>query len=211
MTLVSLPYFPNIAWFAVVAKSDKVLLEKNENFTKQTYRNRTVILSPNGPQNLVVPVIGGRSKNKVPIDRIRIDYSHSWVSKHLNSIKTAYGSAPFFIHYFDDIRELLRTGYQTLFELNTAILEYLASVLQLDTQFQTTEQYLTGQQASQQNIKDLRKLIDPDFKPATGFPPYQQVFRDKFGFVPNLSILDLLFNLGPEAVVYLKNLKTGEL
>ena len=207
MKVLPLAYFPSIQWFAVYLNSEKVLLERYDNFTKQTFRNRTRILSPNGIQTLIVPVIDGRSLQKNPYRNIRIDYSHHWISKHLNSIKTAYGSAPYFDFYFEPLSQIIKQKIERLYDLNLAILGEIFTMLDQDIKFSFTEHYLTQQEIEKADMQDFRFLIEKKSNLTSQMPKYPQVFENKFGFVQNLSILDLLFNLGPESLVYLKKIR----
>ena len=203
MKIFSIAYWPSIEYLAYVVGEREILIEKHENFIKQTYRNRCVILSPAGPQNLIVPVLGGRSRNKKAITEIAIDYSKHWVPNHLNSIKTAYGSAPFFDFFFDEVKQVLRQKPQTLFELDMATLGASLRMLGVDIKITYTERF----EKNYIQAQDLRSRISPKVQPQLQFSPYPQVFEDRFGFVPNLSVLDLVFNMGNEALAYLKSIK----
>ncbi len=204
MKIFSVAYWPNIEYLAHVIHEKEILIEAQENFVKQTYRNRCVILSPAGKQNLIVPVIGGRSKNKKLITQIQIDYSKHWVSNHINSIKTAYGSAPFFDFFFDEIKDLLQHRYTSLFELDIATLQMSFQLLGIDVKLNYTTNYIKDYQG---NVLDLRNQISPKQPTNLDLPAYPQVFEDKLGFVPHLSSLDLIFNLGNEALSYLRSIK----
>ncbi len=204
MKIFSIAYWPNIEYLAHIIREKEILIEKHENFIKQTYRNRCVILSPAGPQNLIVPVLGGRSRNKKTITEIAIDYSKHWVSNHLNSIKTAYGSAPFFDFFFDEVKQVLSQKPQTLFELAMATLKASLRMLRSDVKITFTDSF---EKKYTHKIKDLRTGVSPKVRSQLEFPSYPQVFEDRFGFVPNLSVLDLVFNLGNEAFSYLKSIK----
>ena len=199
--LLSTTYFGSIEYYAVIAQNSEVFIDTAEFYPKQTYRTRCNILSPNGIQTLSVPVVKGRIKRNIPIDKIQIDYQHNWIPKHLNSIKTAYGSAPYFEFYFDYFVDIIKQKPANLIELNDLIMRQILQFLQLDT----TINYIKPADYSQ--FENLKFLSDPKYQSKSEFPKYPQVFEDKFGFVPNLSILDLLFNLGPEAINYLKSVR----
>ncbi len=206
MTLLTTSYFPNVYYFAVIQSfPTPIFIEAKEMFIKQTYRNRCMILSPNGPQILVVPVKKGRAKLRPIISEIEIDYSHAWIQKHLNSIKTAYGSAPFFRYYFDDIAQILKHKHPTLFALNHEILNYFLNILNINKEIKTTHEFISTYESG--NINDLRYITSTKFLPPVEFPAYNQVFENKFNFIPNLSVLDLIFNLGPEAELYLQKIR----
>ncbi len=204
MVLLSTAYCPNIEWFTIFLSQEKVLIESKENFIKQTYRNRCTILSPQGKYNLIVPVIGGRSKHKKLITEIEIDYTKNWVDNHIKTIKTAYASAPFFDFFFDDIVYILQQKPCKLFDLNNALIQIFLQILQVDKNIEFTDNYINP---APDGWVDYRYNISPKIHSKLYYPPYPQVFEDKFGFTPNLSIIDLIFNLGNEAILYLKNIK----
>jgi hypothetical protein len=193
--LLSTAYFPPAEYFFLIAHSSKVLIEKWENYHKQTYRNRCRILGANGPLMLSVPVLRG-SFHKTPIRDLKIDNSRRWRELHLRSITSAYATAPFYEFYFDAISTVIKKPFTFLLDLNaealTAVTE--ATGIRKDTDF--TKEYLpegtfTG---------DYRYLITPKkSSPADGYRemPYMQVFAERFGYIPGLSIIDVLLNNGP--------------
>ncbi len=205
--ILPLPYLPAIEWFAILAQNQQVVIEQFDNFTKQTMRNRCKILSPNGVQTLSVPVLGGRSSQKKPYRQILIDYSHQWVARHLNTIKTAYGSAPFFDYFFDVLQSILKSRPERLFDLNLSLVREILDFLELDTELNFTSSFVKLSNDQSSDFQDFRSMIEKNYTSKVQFPPYPQVFEDKFGFQPNLSIIDLIFNLGMEAKVYLQQLK----
>lgn len=190
--LIDLQYLPNTLYFSLLAKADTVIIEQHENFVKQTYRNRTHILTPNGIDSLSIPLIG--SQSKIKIDKINIDYTQKWTNRHWRAIESAYGKAPFFEYYADYIKKIIYTRHKTLFELNLDLLTLCLKFLEIDTPifFSTTYQHTPA-------VLDLRSVIHPK-KPFTSslkveYMPYSQVFGNSF--VKELSILDLLFSEGP--------------
>ncbi len=194
--LLDLQYLPNTTYFSLIAKADKVILERNENFVKQTYRNRTHILTPNGVDVLSIPLIG--SQKKIGIDKIEIDHNQKWANRHWRAIKSAYGKAPFFEYYADYIKDEIYRKYTTLFELNLTLLTICLKFLQIDTPLKFTSEY---KYEVKKPVLDLRSAIHPK-KPLTSslkieYIPYPQVFGSSF--VQELSILDLLFSEGPNA------------
>jgi hypothetical protein len=207
MTVVlSTAYFPPVPWFSVIAENENVLIEQNENFTKQTYRNRCEILSSNGKLALVVPLVKDHGK-KTQVDKIKIDYSAPWQRIHLYAIRSAYGKTPFFIHYFDEVKEIIESGEETLWGLNKRTIEFFANTFGIKQPQPTTDfikEYSAG--------CDLRNSISPKSKSnpnsrSVSHSEYFQAFSEKFGFVPGLSIIDLLFNVGPDVMEYLKKNK----
>jgi hypothetical protein len=194
--LLDLQYLPNILYFSLLAKADKIIIEKNENFVKQTYRNRTHILTPNGIDVLSVPIIG--SQKKIKIDKIKIDHSQKWVNRHWRAIKSAYGKAPFFEYYAYYIQKEMEANYETLFELNLNLLTKCITFLQIDTPIEFTSSY---EKKTPPSIYNYRSVIHPK-KTFHSFLniktiSYTQVFSHNF--VQNLSILDLLFSEGPNS------------
>ena len=194
--LIDSQYLPNTLYFSLLAKADKIIVEQNENFVKQSFRNRTQILTPNGVDTLSIPLLG--SQKKIRIDEIKIDNSQKWANRHWRAIQSAYGKAPFFIHYADFIKNEIYFEYETLFELNNSLLTLCLKFLQIDTPVLFSNEY---QKVPQASIIDLRSSIHPK-KAFTSpieyvYTPYQQVFGNRF--VCGLSILDLLFTEGPNS------------
>jgi len=194
--LIDSQYFPNTLYFSLLAKASTIIIEKNEHFVKQTFRNRTQILTPNGVDTLSIPLLG--SQKKIKIDEIKIDHNQKWANRHWRAIQSAYGKAPFFIHYADFIKNEIYREHETLFELNNRLLTLCLKFLQIETPVLFSNEY---QKTPQAHIIDLRSSIHP--KKAFTFPteyayiPYQQVFGNRF--VTGLSILDLLFTEGPNS------------
>ncbi len=207
MVIMPLAYLPSVEWFAILAQNQRVIIEQFDNFTKQTMRNRCQILGPGGVQTLSVPVLGGRSSQKKKYRQILIDYSHQWIARHLNTIKTAYGSAPYFDYFFDVLQSVLKKRIERLFDLNLAIVKEILDFLEIKTQLSFTQEFISPSMQQSIDFQDFRNIIDKRHKSQVNFPPYPQVFEDKFGFVPNLSVIDLIFNLGMEARVYLQSLR----
>jgi hypothetical protein len=175
------------------------MLEASENFQKKSFRNRYRILGANGTMNLSIPLIKGKNQ-KTNIKNVEIAYYDPWYANHIHSIQSAYGNAPFFIYYADEVFELLRSGEPSLYNFNRNALELILRLLAIDIQIKETTEFLPFYK----DFIDLRNSmkIRPQ-EPINSEFPYIQVFEDKFGFVSGLSILDLLFNLGPEAKLYL--------
>lgn len=195
--LLSTAYFPPIEYFALlVGYSVPFYLEAHENYVKQTYRNRCRILTASGVEDLRVPVVHGESKL---ITDIKVDYSTPWLRRTEYAIDSAYYSSPFFEYYRDSLFAVLDSHPETLWELNRRITDYFCAKIGLAPDFRLTEDFapLGGED-------DYRFSIAPKIQSAYTGKEYWQVFKDKFGFIPNLSIMDLLFNEGPEAICYLK-------
>jgi hypothetical protein len=193
---LSTAYFPPIQYYCKLLEYDTVIIEAQEHYQKQSYRNRCRILGPNGIQSLSIPVERGRSR-EIPIKDIKIDYSMPWQVNHLRSIKTAYRSAPYFEHYIDELSPAFNTKDRFLFDYNLKLIETLNQILAINTKLITNRVY-----ENTLDVDDFRNSIHPKKrmqKADTHFQPanYIQVFMEKHGFQANLSILDLLMNEGP--------------
>lgn len=198
--LLTTAYLPPIEYLAFFLEGE-VLLERCEHFQKQSFRNRTVILTANGPQNLSIPVIHAAPKE--PISQVRIDYATPWQRTHWRTIESAYGCSPYFLYYKDLLQPFYETHFDYLFDYNTALCKTILQLLPISTALRYTKDFAPLQP------NDLRTTIHPRKKLEADYPFalsefYYQVFHEKFGFIPNLSILDLLFNLGPDSVRYLQ-------
>lgn len=196
--LISTAYLPPIEYISVISGADEVLIEKEENYLKQSYRNRCYILSAHGPQILTVPVYLG-SVHKTLIKDIRIDYSKRWQQVHLRAMKAAYNSSPFFEFYYDIFEKLIATDHEFLLDLNSALTESVLQILKLKHGISFTESF----EPAQSKPHDYRYSISPKKGTSYSSKRYLQVFNKRNGFVPNLSIIDLIFNTGPESVKYI--------
>lgn len=184
---------------------DEIWLEKCEKYQKQSYRNRTRILTANGPQALSVPVVHALSpEGKMPlVSEMSIDNRTPWQRNHWRTIVSAYGNSPYFLYYQDALKPFYESEFVNLFEYNQLLIKTILKLMKSDTQIHTTSDFTPI------SDHDLRIEIHPRKAASDAYlfklnQPYYQVFEDRFGFVPNLSILDLLFNLGPAATSYLK-------
>ena len=195
--LLSTAYLPPVAWFAAVARSGAAQVEACESFQKQSYRNRCNICSADGMQTLLVPVLHAGSRL---IRDIRIDYSKNWLHLHRSAIATAYGPSPFYKYYWDDIDAILEKRHGFLFDLNMELTAKLIEMLHLKASVTLTDDYVPAPEG----VRDLRAAINPKREPSgSPFKEYYQVFNQRLGFIPNLSIIDLLFCEGPESYSYL--------
>lgn len=200
--LLSTAYFPPLIYFSHIIQSSEVVIEKEENFQKQTYRNRCVILGANGTLNLTVPV--QHDEPKIKISNLNISYHSNWQLIHFRAIESAYRNSPFYDYYIDEFKPFYQKQYSSLFEFNSSILNTFLCLLKYKGKVSFTNEFVKPEY----NDVDLRFCLSPkkaieDYH----FPEYHQVFIEKFGFIPNLSILDLIFNLGPESTDYLYNIK----
>ena len=201
--LLSTAYFPPISWIATALHFDQVFIENHETFPKQTYRNRCKIATSSGVLNLTIPVnrING---NHTKTNEIRIDYSQNWQLLHWRTIVTAYSKSPYFLFYRDYFESLFCLQTDTLLELNSKVLTIALKALQSnDLQIGNTEKYWLGDE-----FLDFRNEFHPKEKTSKTLSfeieRYIQTFEEKHGFLADLSILDLIFNLGPQALPYLQ-------
>lgn len=196
--ILPLTYFGNISYFSYFMSESEIWIDDREPYLKQTYRNRMRILGANGPLELSVPLKSTKGET-LPIDQIEISYDENWPLKHWRSIKSAYKSSPFFEEYEDDIKSIIFSNSALLIDLDKLITDRIIDLLNLSFNYK-----LTSDKPLPPNYKDYRTYFkpskSPDFKNAK---IYQQVFNYKFDFVPNLSILDLLFNEGPYSATIL--------
>jgi PKD repeat protein len=194
-------YFPSISHFAAISQSNLVTFEMDDNFQKQTNRNRMYIYSPNGIQLLNIPVKNANSANQKTKD-IKIETAFDWQKQHFKSLEAAYRSSPFFEYFEDDIRTIFEKKHTFLMDLNLETMSVVSKCLGLEFDYNETTEYF-----HEVNDKtDFRQLINGK-KDTSVFEPYTQVFEEKHGFINNLSILDLLFNEGRYALDYLKKQK----
>ena len=196
---LSTAYLAPVQYYSILTAFEVIYLETMENYPKQTCRNRCRIATANGIQTLTVPVEKPATL-KAPVRDIRISNHGNWRHIHWNAFVSAYNLSPFFEYYVDDFRPLYDKKFDFLIDFNEALRTMVCDLLDLHPVVIPTTQYLPVV------ANDFRLAIDPRHpQPETHFKPrpYYQVFREKYGFIPNLSITDLLFNMGPEAILLL--------
>jgi hypothetical protein len=193
-------YFPSIVQMAAVAQADKVVFEVHDNYQKQTYRNRTYIAHANGKLLLNVPILHSRKGVRQKTRDVTVENNFPWQSQHWKSLQTAYRTSPFFEYYEDDLVSLFTTPVTHLMEHNHTIFHRLRELLGLETTFETTSEYLEKPPQT-----DLRYLANAKREKEVLLTPYTQVLEAHHDFLPNLSVLDLLFNEGPNALDYLES------
>ena len=193
-------YFPSISNYVAMVQADSVLFEIEDNFQKQTNRNRAYIYSPNGLQLLNIPIKHSKNQNQKTKDII-VDSSSDWQKQHYKSLETAYRSSPFFEFFEDDIRPFYEKEHKYLLDLNYESIAIVSKCLRKKITFETTTEYF--REVDPIITKDFRYLIDGK-KDDSVVQRYMQVFEDKHGFLNNLSILDLLFNEGKFTIDYLR-------
>jgi hypothetical protein len=192
-------YFPSTASFVAIAKAEHVRFEVCDNYQKQTYRNRMHIYGANGKMSLTVPVNFSQNNRQLYKD-ILISEDANWQDLHWKSIQSAYSGSPFFEFYQDDLEPLFTSKQHYLLDFNFKCLEVIYDCLQLPFEFETTKTF----EKTVIGSMDFRFLVDNRKEKEQKFKPYVQVFDDKHGFIPNLSILDLICNEGPNALMYLE-------
>lgn len=193
-------YFSNIAHFVAIAKADTLVFEMDDNFVKQTYRNRTYIYGANGKLGLNIPVIHTQ-KNRQKYKDVKIFNQDKWQSLHWKSLLSAYRTSPFFEYYEDELQPIFTKKAEYLLDFNLKCFEVICDCLQLELNISKTETY----QKDIDKKTDFRHLVHAKKETPYGFENYTQVFSNKHGFIPNLSILDLLFNEGPNTLNYLES------
>ena len=193
-------YFPNIAHFVALIKSKEVVFEVCDNYQKQTYRNRSDIYSANGKLSLSVPVSYTQKLRQKTKD-VLISSVDDWQSKHLKSFDSSYRMSPFYEFYIDDLMPIFKTEFKYLLDLNLKCFELLTKALELEISTRLSEDFTIPDNSSY----DFRNLVNTKKNNAFQFNKYTQVFTKKHGYITNLSILDLLFNEGPNAINYLES------
>lgn len=191
-------YFPSISHFVAIAQSDLVTFEMDDNFQKQTNRNRMYIYSPNGIQLLNIPVKHSKEAHQKTRD-VKLETAFDWQKQHFKSLEAAYRTSPFFEYFEDDIAPIFQKKHTFLMDLNLETMSIVSKCLGLEFDYNETEEYYH----EVSDKFDLRGLINGK-KDTSVFEPYTQVFGEKHGYLNNLSILDLLFNEGRYAMDYLK-------
>jgi hypothetical protein len=174
------------------------MLERHEHYNKQSYRNRCTIYTANGLLDLVVPVARNK-KPKIQITEVEIAYDTLWQKQHFKAIESAYRRSPFYEYYIDDLMIFFTCRHHYLYDFNMQIMYKICSLIKISPHIQESSEFVK----SGEGITDLRNSIHPKITCTADLPSYTQVFTDKFGYQSNLSILDLLFNAGPDAKKYL--------
>jgi len=194
----STAYLPPAEYFARLLHYDIALLEREENYLKQSYRNRCYILSAGGPQMLTVPVLAG-SRHKTLIKDIRIDYTKRWQQVHVGALASSYRSSPFYLYYSEMFEKTILNKYDFLLDLNMDLIREILTILKSNTTLTYTTEFIkTGN-----TDNDFRYNINPKLPSKYRTKPYPQVFDVKDCHPNRLSIVDLIFNAGPETVKYL--------
>lgn len=187
-------YLPPISWFAHLLTGEPIFIEQYENFQKQTIRNRCTIDSPNGPLHLTIPIDKSNftAGGKCLMKDVRISTHSDWQHQHWYALETTYFNSPFFEYLQDDFRPFFEKKWDFLMDFNEALIAKCCELLDIHTSLQRTEDY-----AGITPITDAPSI------------PYYQVFRQKHGFLSNLSVIDLIFNMGNESIILLRDLTRG--
>lgn len=198
--LLPIFYLPPVSWFSVFLDQDsEVIFEQYENFPKQTYRNRANIYGANGKLSLIIPI---HHNGKRAMKDIEISYSENWQHLHWKSIKTAYQSSPYFEFYEDKLKQIFDSEEKSLIKFNLRALEIILNLLKTEKAYSLNEEYIGD--PAEVNYREKFSAKQPtEFE----MEEYYQTFSDKLGFLPDLSIIDLLCNKGPESLTYIQNIK----
>lgn len=207
--LLQTTYFGPVQWYQKLYRYDRCLIEQHDSYQKQTYRNRCIIATANGLQALTVPVEHHcqlSTANCQLVKDLRISDHNQWRRIHWNALQSAYSESPFFEYYVDDIRPFFDRKYEFLIDFNESIRQKVCELIDIHPHVDYTSEYQSILHSQSSTLHDFRDVIhakhpqpDADFEPK----PYWQVFQHRYGFQSNLSILDLLFCMGPESVFYL--------
>ena len=202
--LLTTTYFGPVQWYQKLYRYRTVWMERHDSFVKQTYRNRCCIATTHGVQSLTIPVEHGA--NSLLTRDTRISDHGNWRHLHWNAIRSAYGESPFFEFYADDLAPFFERRWTFLTDFNDEICALMCQLLDITPHLQPTTCFLTAEECANRHIHDFRDAIRPKHPlPDPGFQPqrYYQVFECENGFLPNLSILDLLMNCGNESIFFL--------
>lgn len=198
--LLPIFYLPPISWFAEFLNGEnEVVLEQFEHFPKQTYRSRTNIFGANGKLPLILPI---HHNGKRAMKDMEISYTEDWQKLHWKSIKIAYQSSPYFEYYESKLQQIFSVQPKSLVEFNLNALKVILDILKIEKEFTLTEDYEKSPE-----MKDFRDSFSAKKESEYPLPEYYQTFSDKLGFIKDLSIIDLLCNIGPESVTYIRNIK----
>jgi WbqC-like protein family len=203
MILFELQYFPPITFFSALYKESYVYIDIYEDYHKMSFRNRCLVAGAQGIISLSVPLLHGRNQH-LPMKEVMICDTENWQARHLKSISSAYNRSPFFEYYQDEIAGLYQQSFSRLVEWNMHCLQWLKKKLEWPAEILNTD---SGVPFRSEGVDDRRNLVLPKNYDNWNPVKYRQVFEERTGFFPNLSILDLLFNTGPESRELLRSSK----
>lgn len=203
--LLSSSYLPPVLWFVELVHHDNAVVDQHEHYQKQTFRNRCRIAMPDGPADLVIPV--ENPGNHAAMRDLRISDHGNWRHHHWNALKTAYGKSPFFEYYADDFAPFYEQRFPFLLDFNESLCRLVCQLIDIETPIHRSASYLSPADAAlDASLTDARNLVSPktyNDKTNRCATAYYQVFAQRLGFLPHLSIADMLFNMGPESLVVL--------
>lgn len=198
---LSSAYLAPVQYYSKIAHAEKIFIERYDHYIKQTYRNRCVIAGADGPEQLTIPV-ERESGKKILMKDVRISAHGNWRHNHWNALVAAYGASPYFEFYADDFQKIYEKKQKYLCDFNEELARMILDNLNIEAHIEFTTEYKA------ETDNDYRDIIHPkkdsrEYDPEFDARKYYQVFDDKYPFLPNLSIVDLMFNMGPESVLYL--------
>ena len=195
-------YFGSVEHYRLLARHPKVIIDAGEHYVRQSYRTRTRIVGPNGVQDLNVQIARDHG-HKMPMQTVGLSTVETWPQQHVHAIRSAYGKAPWTLHYIDAIEAVITTPYDRLIDLDLATMRLAMKWLGLTTEVEVSEAYVEGVSAAWDLRTSLhpKKPVPPEVEPV---PPYPQVFADRHGFQPRMSVIDLVCNCGPDAKVIIR-------
>lgn len=197
--LLPIFYLPPISWFSEFLNHEEIVLELFENFPKQTYRSRCNVFGANGKLALIIPIHHNGSRT---LKDIEISYAEDWQKLHWKSIKNAYQSSPYFEYYESKLEKIFSFQPKYLVEFNVKAIKVILEILKIEKDFSFTESYLESPE-----MFDFREKFSTKKESEYHLKEYYQTFSDKLGFIKDLSVIDLLCNIGPESATYIKNIK----
>ena len=192
--LLPISYLGPVAYYSAILQSEEIFIETKEHFIKQSFRNRCTIMGSNGSQTLTIPK-ERKSSDKTLISDISISNQDNWQKLHWQSIVSAYNSSPFFEYYKDELLSFYNTEHKNLFDFNLKLSKTILRFLQVEKELNFTSKF--QKESNRLDFRSSKFILKNQEE-------YQQVFCEKYSFIPNLSILDVLFNLGPETTSYLE-------
>lgn len=193
-------YLPPVEYLSAIYRNDNIIIDIGEHYVKQTYRNRCSIATANGVQDLSVPVC--KNEKATAMKDIRLSEHGNWRKNHIAAINTAYGNSPYWDFLKPDFTDLYARQFTFLVDFNTALLELVCDIIEISPHICISETYIETD--DNRAYTDLRKSTTARHATdSKAFKPYDQVFGQKFGFIPNLSCIDLLLNMGKESIFYL--------
>lgn len=197
--LLPIFYLPPISWFSEFLSDSEIVLEQYEHFPKQTYRNRANIFGANGKLSLIIPI---KHNGKRVVKDLEVSYAEDWKSLHWKSIKTAYQSSPYFEFYEDCLAQIFEGEETHLVEFNLKVINIILDILKAQKAYSLNSEYVKNP-----DMEDFRDRFSAKDESEYQMEFYYQTFSDKLGFIKDLSVLDLICNLGPESLTYIQNIK----